>query len=300
MVDQEVFGGGCSLCASGPYSHIEEFMESSEQRILLGNEAIGRGIVESGCTLAASYPGTPSSEILGAIVAFARETGTDLHTEWSTNEKVAFEVALANSMAGKRSAVSMKQVGLNVAADPLMRSAYLGVKGGMVVVVADDPGPYSSQTEQDSRFFAQFAKIPVLDPVGPQEAKEMVGAAFELSERYEIPVMLRPTIRICHGRQNVSCEPPRRLGRTAHFEKDRARWAATPRFIEELHRSLNEKIDAIAGETAFFPAHIAGTGSLKDAVSSPRVWPMPTSTTCWRIWGYWGGSTSSGPACRTL
>ena len=236
-------------------------METSEQRILLGNEAIGRGIVESGCTLAASYPGTPSSEILGAVVAFAQETGTDLHTEWSTNEKVAFEVALANSMAGKRSAVSMKQVGLNVASDPLMRSAYLGVKGGMVVVVADDPGPYSSQTEQDSRFFAQFAKIPVLDPVSPQEAKEMVEAAFELSERYEMPVMLRPTIRICHGRQNVACGVPRRLGRKAHFEKDRARWAATPRFIGELHRSLNEKIDAIAGEAAFRPTHIAGDGA---------------------------------------
>src|SRR5574340_1178031 len=127
-------------------------------RILMGNEAIARGLVEAGVTLAASYPGTPASEILQAVVAFARETGVSLHAEWSVNEKVAYETALANSYTGRRSAVSMKQVGLNVASDPFLRSAYLGVKGGLVVVAADDPGPHSSQTEQDSRFFAMFAK----------------------------------------------------------------------------------------------------------------------------------------------
>ena len=134
------------------------------QRVLMGNEAIGRGIVECGCSVATSYPGTPASEILEAVVAFSRETGHPMHVEWSVNEKVAYEVALAASYTGKRAAVSMKQVGLNVASDPFMRSAYLGIKGGFLLVSADDPGPHSSQTEQDSRFFAMFAKIPVLDP----------------------------------------------------------------------------------------------------------------------------------------
>ncbi|MFA5027082.1 MAG: indolepyruvate oxidoreductase, partial [Candidatus Methylomirabilota bacterium] len=158
------------------------------RKVLLGNEAIGRGIVECGCAVAAAYPGTPASEIQEAVAACARETGATIHVEWSVNEKVAYEVALAASYTGKRAAVSMKQVGLNAAADPFMRSAYLGVKGGFLLVSADDPGPHSSQTEQDSRFFAMFAKLPVLDPASPREAKAMVRLAFELSEAYEIPV----------------------------------------------------------------------------------------------------------------
>ena len=144
----------------------------------MGNEAIGRGLVEAGVSLAASYPGTPASEILLAVVAFAKETGIALHAEWSVNEKVAYETGPGQRQAGRRSAVAMKQVGLNVASDPFMRSAYLGVKGGLVVISADDPGPHSSQTEQDSRFFAMFAKMPVLDPASPREAKEMVRAGL--------------------------------------------------------------------------------------------------------------------------
>ncbi len=224
----------------------------------MGNEAMGRGLVESGCTLAASYPGTPASEILAAVVAFAKEEGIAIHTEWSVNEKVAYEVALANSMAGRRSVVSMKQVGLNVASDPFMRSAYLGVKGGLLVISADDPGPHSSQTEQDSRFFAMFAKVPVLDPSSPQEAKEMVRRAFELSEKYEIPVMLRPTTRVCHARQNVALAEPVTLDRPARFEKNPPRWCATPQFLKELHRELNAKIYRIATEPEFFPGIAAG------------------------------------------
>ena len=224
----------------------------------MGNEAMGRGIVECGCTLAASYPGTPASEILAAVAAFAEEAGAPIHTEWSVNEKVAYETALANSMAGRRSAVSMKQVGLNVASDPFLRSAYLGVKGGLVVISADDPGPHSSQTEQDSRFFAMFAKIPVLDPAGPREAKDLVRRALELSEKYEIPVMLRPTTRVCHARQNVPLYPTDRLDRPARFEKDPGRWCATPQYLRELHRQLNEKIVQIAGEPDFAPLLTAG------------------------------------------
>ncbi|MBN1828791.1 MAG: 4Fe-4S binding protein [Deltaproteobacteria bacterium] len=236
-------------------------MDCIENRILMGNEAIGRGLVEAGCTLATSYPGTPASEVLESVVAFARETGAPVHTEWSVNEKVAYEVALANSYAGKRSSVAMKQVGLNVASDPFMRSAYLGVVGGLVVVVADDPGPHSSQTEQDSRFFSLFAHIPVFDPSTPAEAKDMVERAFSLSEEYELPVMLRPTTRVCHARQNVICRAPRRLSRKASFEKNPARWVATPRYLTKLHGLLNEKVEAIARDKSFLPTRIAGDGS---------------------------------------
>jgi indolepyruvate ferredoxin oxidoreductase, alpha subunit len=225
----------------------------SEQRILMGNEAIGRGLVEEGCTLAAAYPGTPASEILSSVVVFAKETGAALHTEWSVNEKVACETALANSMAGRRSAVAMKQVGLNVAADPFTRATYLGVKGGFILIAADDPGPHSSQTEQDSRLFAHFAKAPVFDPSSPREAREMVTEAFALSEEYEIPVMLRPTTRVCHARQNVSCRNPMPREQKARFEKNPGRWVATPQFLTELHRLLNGKLDRIANEPAFNP-----------------------------------------------
>lgn len=236
-------------------------MDPADVRILMGNEAIARALVEEGCTLAASYPGTPASEILSAAVQFAKETRQPMHLEWSVNEKTAYEVALANSYTGKRSAVAMKQVGLNVAADPFTRSAYLGVKGGMVVIVADDPGPHSSQTEQDSRFFAHFAKVPVLDPSSPREAGEMVEKAFRLSEKYEIPVMLRPTTGVCHARQNVACSAPRPLNRTARFEKNPGRWIATPQFLTELHRMLNEKIEKISFEAELQPVRHSGDGA---------------------------------------
>jgi indolepyruvate ferredoxin oxidoreductase alpha subunit len=235
--------------------------EHAEQRILMGNEAIGRGLVEEGCTLAAAYPGTPASEILSAVVAFARETGVTIHAEWSVNEKVACETALANAMAGRRSAVAMKQVGLNVAADPFTRAVYLGVKGGFILVAADDPGPHSSQTEQDSRLFSHFAKAPVFDPASPREARQMVAEAFALSERYEIPVVLRPTTRVCHARQNVACLAPVIREQRASFEKNPGRWVATPQFLTELHRQLNDKLDRIAAEPALAPLLTAGDGS---------------------------------------
>jgi indolepyruvate ferredoxin oxidoreductase alpha subunit len=227
----------------------------------MGNEAMGRGLVENGVTLAAAYPGTPASEILAAVVACAQEEGISLHAEWSVNEKVAYETALANSMAGRRSAVAMKQVGLNVASDPFLRSAYLGVTGGFLVIVADDPGPHSSQTEQDSRMFAMFAKVPVLDPASPREAKEMVGRALALSEKYELPVMLRPTTRVCHARQNVKVGTPVVLDRPARFSKNPGRWCATPQFLRELHRQLNEKNESLAREAAFAPLLHPGDGS---------------------------------------
>jgi len=211
----------------------------------LGNAAIARGLVEAGCHVVTSYPGTPSSEIIPAVVEYKKELGLNTYIEWSANEKVAFDNALAASLTGKRSAVAMKQVGLNVASDSLLSSAYTGVIGGMVVISCDDPGPLSSQTEQDSRFFAMFAKVPAYDPSTPQEAKEMVKEAFELSEAYQIPVILRPTIKVSHAKQSVKISPVKVLDRKADFKKDPERWAATPKYRFVLHKKLNEALKKI-------------------------------------------------------
>lgn len=216
-----------------------------ETRVLLGNVAIARGLIEAGCHVVTSYPGTPSSEIVPAVAEFKKELDLDTYIEWSANEKVAFDNALAASMAGKRAAVAMKQVGLNVASDSLMSAAYTGVIGGLVIISCDDPGPHSSQTEQDSRFFALFAKVPAFDPSTPQEAMEMVKEAFELSESFQIPVLLRPTIRVSHGKQNVKFSSIKALDRQANFEKNPTRWAATPRYRLELHKNLNKTLQRI-------------------------------------------------------
>ncbi|RLA98990.1 MAG: indolepyruvate oxidoreductase [Deltaproteobacteria bacterium] len=232
------------------------------KRVLLGNEAMAWGILEGGATVVTSYPGTPASEILQTVHLLKEEHRLRIHVEWSVNEKVAFEVALTNSYLGRRSAVAMKQVGLNVALDPLMSAAYTGVKGGFVIISADDPGPYSSQTEQDSRYLASFAKVPVFDPSCPEEAKEMVKRAFELSERYELPVMVRPTSWICHARQGVSLGKIEPVDRSPSFEKAPERWAATPRFRYLLHRELNEKIRDIASRNAPKPIFLSERAEL--------------------------------------
>jgi len=221
-------------------------MSSREEKVVLGNEAIARGIVESGCHFFAAYPGTPSSEILPAIVRYKKEHHLSIYVEWSINEKVAFENALVASYTGKRAAVAMKQVGLNVAMDPLMSSAYIGTVGGFVIVSCDDPGPFSSQTEQDSRFMAMFAKVPVFDPANPREAQMMLPMAFDLSEKYQIPVILRPVLRVSHAQQTITLNPIANLERKAHFEHNPQRWSATPRYRYILHKQLNQKIKNIA------------------------------------------------------
>lgn len=229
-----------------------------KRQILLGNEAIALGLLEAGCTVAASYPGTPASEILTTLARLKKRDKLALHLEWSINEKVAFEVALTNSFLGRRSVAIMKQVGLNVAADPLMSAAYTGVRGGFVLVVADDPGPHSSQTEQDSRMVAMLAKVPVLDPTCPEQARDLVHEAFRLSERHEIPVMLRSTTRVCHARQDLVLRPFQADERRPAFIKDPARWAATPKFRLALHHQLNDKIIALSGEETLEPRFANG------------------------------------------
>lgn len=217
----------------------------NRQEVLLGNGAIALGLVESGCQVVTSYPGTPSSEILPEVVRFVKSEGLDTYVEWSTNEKVALDTAFAASITGKRAACCMKQVGLNVAADSLMSAAYIGTVGGLVIISCDDPGLHSSQTEQDTRLMARLAKVPVLDPSNPQEARKMAGLAMDISEEFRIPVILRPAIRVCHARQNISFSSIKKNNQKASFEKDPQRWAATPRFRLILHGELNRKLKEI-------------------------------------------------------
>jgi indolepyruvate ferredoxin oxidoreductase alpha subunit len=218
----------------------------TRQEIFLGNGAIALGLLEGGCQVATSYPGTPSSEILPELIRLVKAEGLSTYTEWSTNEKVAFENAFAAAVAGKRSACCMKQVGLNVAADSLMSAAYLGTKAGFVIVSCDDPGPHSSQTEQDSRLLARVAKVPVFDPSSAEEARHMAKAALELSEAFTTPVILRPAIRVCHARESLAWAPLHKNSSKASFQKDPSRWAATPKFRLTLHGALNKKLEEIA------------------------------------------------------
>lgn len=210
---------------------------------LLGNAAIARGLLEAGMGLAAGYPGTPSSEIIETLVDLRGDR--PLHVEWSVNEKVALEVAAGASWTGTRAAATMKHVGLNVAADPFMTLAYLGVGAGLLVICADDPFCHSSQNEQDSRRYAQFASIPCLDPSDPQEAKDMAVFGFELSEKFNIPVMLRPTTRVSHARADVEVGaiPPVQGG--GQFVKNPARRVALPGHARALHTELIAKQAAI-------------------------------------------------------
>ena len=217
-----------------------------KKQILLGNEAIALGLLEGGCQILTSYPGTPSSEILPGAVKLIKAEGLDTYTEWSTNEKVALDNAFAAAIVGKRAACCMKQVGLNVAADSLMSAAYLGTVGALVIISCDDPGPHSSQTEQDSRLMARLAKVPVLDPSTAEEGRAMAKFALDLSEEYKVPVVLRPAIRICHARQDISWNKLESNEAKASFEKDPTHWAATPRFRYLLHKKLNKKLQEMS------------------------------------------------------
>lgn len=205
---------------------------------LMGNEAIGLGAIRAGVRVVAGYPGTPSTEVLETV---AKHNPGDIYVEWSVNEKAGMEVAAAASYTGARTMVTMKQVGMNVASDPLMSLAYIGVKGGMVVMVADDPGPISSQTEQDSRHFGQFAKLPVFDPSSPEEAYEMIGDAFAYSEKYHTPVLFRPTTRVCHGCASIELKERIVLPEPEGFVKDAGKWVIFPRLSFANHKKIEER-----------------------------------------------------------
>jgi len=244
---------------------------------MMGNEAIAHGLIECGCAVATSYPGTPASEILSSVARFQKQHDLSMHIQWAVNEKVAFEIAYAGSMAGLRTAVSMKQVGLNVASDPLMSAAYMGTMGGFLVICADDPGPHSSQTEQDSRMMAMMAKIPVLDPDSPRQAKKLATMAYPLSEQFRTPVMLRPTTRVCHSRQDLLPGPVQAADRKIGFKKDPTRWAATPKFRFQLHWEVENKLAEIAAYKETQPVHLNPHVAAKRAVVASGVAAAYTS-----------------------
>lgn len=215
------------------------------KKFLMGNEAIALGAIHAGVNLVSGYPGTPSTEILETV---AKQNKGDIYVEWSVNEKAALEVAAGAAYAGARTLVTMKQVGLNVASDPLMSLAYVGVKGGMVIVSADDPGPISSQTEQDTRHFAKFAKLPVFDPSSPEEAYKMIGDAFSYSEKYQTPVLFRPTTRVCHGCADVEIKDSYEKHTAEGFVKDTKRWVIFPRSSYLNHIKLEKWYDTLSDD----------------------------------------------------
>ena len=253
-------------------------MIEMNEDLLMGNQAIALGAIRAGVSVVAGYPGTPSTEILETVAA--RNPG-DIYVEWSVNEKAAMEVAAGAAISGARALVTMKQVGLNVASDPLMSLAYIGVKGGMVIVSADDPGPISSQTEQDTRQFAEFANLPVFDPVSPEEAYEMIGEAFDYSEKYQTPVLFRPTTRVCHGCASIQVSEERRTVKPEGFVKDDAKWVIFPRTSYLNHLKIAKRDPVLADDFSAYPRNtVSGSGKkgiaaggvsfayLKEALSS--------------------------------
>ena len=230
-----------------------------KKEYVMGNGAMALGALAAGLDLVAGYPGTPSSEILENVAKYPHD---NVHVEWSVNEKAAMEVAASAAYSGARALVTMKQVGLNVASDPLMSLAYVGVKGGMVIVSADDPGPISSQTEQDTRMFAEFCRIPVFDPSTPEEAYRMIQDAFDYSEKYSTPVLFRPTTRVCHAYATIEVNDPWKAKEYEGFVKDSKKWVIFPRLSYANHAMI-EKRNVEIGEdfSSYAMNKVEGTGS---------------------------------------
>ncbi len=211
------------------------------RRLLSGNEAVARGALEAGVKLAVGYPGTPSTEILETLA----EDYRSIYSQWSPNEKVAFEVGIGASLGGGRALVTMKHVGLNVAADPFMTFAYTGVNAGFVVISADDPEMHSSQNEQDNRFFAKFAQVPFLEPSDSQEAKDMTVKAFEISEKFDTPVVLRLTTRISHSKGIVEEGQPVQLPESG-FKRDMQKYVMIPANAKRRHVVVLERLQKMS------------------------------------------------------
>ena len=218
------------------------------KELMLGNEAVARGAYEAGVRVAVAYPGTPSTEITENMAKYSKD---EVYCEWAPNEKVALEVAIGASMGGARAICCMKHVGVNVAADPLFTAAYTGVRGGLVLVAADDPGMHSSQNEQDNRFYARSAHVPMLEPADSAECREYVMRAFEISEKYDTPVMLRLVTRIAHARSLVE-EGVRQEIPLKDYEKDIKKYVMMPGnakgrhvVVEAREKKLEEEIDAL-------------------------------------------------------
>ncbi|HSL21626.1 MAG TPA: thiamine pyrophosphate-dependent enzyme [Vicinamibacterales bacterium] len=230
-----------------------------DEQVLLGDEAVALGAVHAGLTAAYAYPGTPSTEIVEFLIRYAARHGRPLAT-WSANEKTAYEAALGVSFAGRRALVAMKHVGLNVAADPFINSALLDLGGGLVVVVADDPGMHSSQNEQDTRFYADFARTICFEPANAQEAYDMTREAFDLSERFRVPVVVRLVTRLAHSRGVVRVAAPREEN-PMRPPQNAAAWTLLPANARKLYRELLEgqqEVRALVGRHAANALSLAG------------------------------------------
>jgi indolepyruvate ferredoxin oxidoreductase alpha subunit len=227
-------------------------------KLLSGNEAFALGAYHAGVRVATAYPGTPSTEILESIARF-----DDVYAEWSTNEKVATEVALGAAYAGVRTLVSMKQVGLNVASDPFMAAATTGLNAGMVVISADDPGIHSSQNEQDNRHYARLAKVPMLEPADSQEAYDIMAYAFDLSEKFDTPVMVRTTTRISHSKSVVDVKRNRVVpDRPVAFKHDVTKYVMVPAYARLRHPIIEERLVRLADFAETFPLSRVEWGDL--------------------------------------
>ncbi|HEX3031097.1 MAG TPA: hypothetical protein VHS59_02475 [Bacillota bacterium] len=210
------------------------------RELMSGNEAIARGAREAGVKVGAGYPGTPSTEVLENFVKYE-----GVHAQWSPNEKVALEVGIGSALAGARTIVTMKHVGVNVAADPLMTVAYTGVNGGLVLLSADDPGQHSSQNEQDNRFYGKFAKIPIVEPSDSQECKDFVGEALNISEQFDTIALLRTTTRVSHSQSLVNLGE---IGETPvkPYEKNAAKYVMIPAYGKQRRLVVEERIKKLA------------------------------------------------------
>ncbi len=216
--------------------------EELVKRLLSGNEALARGAWEAGVLVASGYPGTPSTEILENL---AKMPG--VYAEWAPNEKVALDVAIGAAYAGKRALATMKHVGVNVAADSLFYAASTGMEAGLVVIVADDPSMHSSQNEQDTRNYAKFTRIPCLDPSDSQEAKDMVIAAFEISEQFDTPALIRPTTRVCHTSSLVEASPDRYQGEApGKYPRNHSKYVMVPANARGRHPIVEERLEKLA------------------------------------------------------
>lgn len=221
-----------------------------EKVVLSGNEAFARGAWEAGVNIAAAYPGTPSTEILENLVKYP-----DVYCQWSPNEKVALEFAAGAALAGARSLACMKHVGLNVAADPLMTLSYIGIKGGMALIVADDPGMHSSQNEQDTRHYARFAKVPILEPSDSEEARDYIGLAFEISEQFRTPVIVKSTTRVSHSKSIVALGE-RKPHKANGYEKNPQLYVPVPIYGRKMRISLEERLQKLQEYACTMPQNL--------------------------------------------
>ena len=244
------------------YTPMSLLAEPGTRLPLMGNEAIARGVLEAGVHVVTGYPGTPSSEVIMTLQEYSRDL--DIYVEWSINERVALEVAIGAAISGARAMATMKAPGLNVASDPLLSAAYSGVDGGLVVYVADDPGPHTTQTEQDSRWYGELAKLPLISPSSPQEAKDYVVAGVEWSEALGLPVLLRTTTRVSHTVGDVLLGEVKKPRRGKGFRKNPERFVrAGMDWNLERHRWLNNqlaRVEELASKYGF--NRVIGGGDL--------------------------------------